>query len=302
MVYILNTYDKIVDLSENINIIGHSFYSGNFSIVKLPNEKKYLLVSRLVATNVNYKNVKNISLHRFTTVDDTNFEIIEKKQIFIPKLIKQVLLKNQRVISNKYYYGIEDIRLFDYNGKIVVLGSMQLENKQIVVVNGEYQPNLNLIINIQPVIVNFNYQTVEKNWSYYIQNGKLRVIYKWYPLLICEINSENQLVLVEKKITPKLFLNARGSTCGVNYNNEIYFIVHYTIDYNYHHFFVVFDLNMNLKRVSEIFKFENQQVEFCIGIEVVENSFVICYSVFDKCSKLAIYEISKLNNLKCAFF
>jgi len=52
MVYILNTYDKIVDFSENVNIIGHDFHSGNFSIVKLPNKKKYLLVSRLVTNNV----------------------------------------------------------------------------------------------------------------------------------------------------------------------------------------------------------------------------------------------------------
>lgn len=302
MVYILNTYDKIVDFSENVNIIGHNFHSGNFSIVKLSNKKKYLLVSRLLTENINYKNVKNVSLYRFTTIDDSNFEVIEKTTIFIPKLIKQILLKNQKVISNKSYFGIEDIRLFNYNDKIVILGSMQLENGQIMVVNGEYEPNLNSIINIKPVKVNFNYQTVEKNWSYFIQNDKLRIIYKWYPLLICEINSDNQLVLVEKKITPKLFFNARGSTCGITYNNEIYFIVHYTIDYDYFHFFVVFDLNMKLERVSEVFKFENQQVEFCIGLEIVENSFIICYSVFDKCSKLAIYDISKLSNLKWAFF
>ncbi len=298
MVYILNNYDNLIDFSENINIINHNFYSGNFSIVKIPNENNYLITNRLMT--INNKN-NYISLHRFTKINK-NFQVIEKNKIFIPKLIKQVLLENQKVASNKSYFGIEDIRLFNYNGKIIILGSMQLENGQIVVVNGHYEANLKLIININMVKVNFNYQSVEKNWSYYIQNNKLRIIYKWYPLDICEINSNNELVLLERKEMPNLFFNARGSTCGVNYNNEIYFIVHCTTDCNYLHFFVVFDLNMNLKRVSETFKFENQEIEFCIGFEVIENFFVLCYSVSNSSSKVAVYHSSKLNSLNWIFF
>ena len=76
------------------------------------------------------------------------------------------------------------------------------------------------------------------------------IIYKWSPIFICKINyDKNELYLI-REITniPLIFNNFRGSTNGISYNNNIWFIVHQQLKLNnrnnYVHNFVVFDKNM----------------------------------------------------------
>ena len=99
---------------------------------------------------------------------------------------------------------------------------------------------------------------------------------------------------------PIFFKNMRGSTCGVEYNNEIWFITHFNIEQygKYYHCFIVFDKNMKLLRFSDYFSFEGYEVEFCLGFIITENEFLISYSIMDNYSKIGIYDKNYIiNNL-----
>jgi hypothetical protein len=61
---------------------------------------------------------------------------------------------------------------------------------------------------------------------------------------------------------------------------------------------VVFDKNMTLLGYSNIFKFENSIVEFCIGMELsCDNNFIISYSVLDCSSKIVVFSPEYINSL-----
>ena len=120
------------------------------------------------------------------------------------------------------------------------------------------------------------------------------------------------------KITVKRILEPSCGTCeiinycdsiykgleidGIEYNDKIWFIVHQqnTVIYdtkNYLHNFVVFDKNMNLLGYSNAFNFENKLVEFCIGMILYNNNFIITYSTFDKTTKVVVFLPEYVNSL-----
>ena len=60
---------------------------------------------------------------------------------------------------------------------------------------------------------------------------------------------------------------------------------------------------MNLKKHSDFFKFENFRVEFCLGLIVKENKFIVTYSTNDNTSKIMIIPnieklLKKITNLE----
>ena len=105
---------------------------------------------------------------------------------------------------------------------------------------------------------------------------------------------------------PEFFQNARGSTVGCHFDNEIWFVLHKAQNnrhlktgspiYNYQHFFAVFDLNMNLKRHSESFKLGDKMVEFCTGLIMEENRLILSYSLLDTHSYVSTYDYDIIRN------
>jgi hypothetical protein len=136
----------------------------------------------------------------------------------------------------------------------------------------------------------------EKNWVFFKNNNKLNIIYKWSPIYICEIDYDSGKLNLIKSIenVPPIFNKFRGSTCGIEYDDKIWFIVHQqniiTNDIiSYEHNFVVFNKNMKLHGYSNAFKFQNVTVEFCVGLELTyNNNFVITYSTLDSTSNLIV--------------
>lgn len=304
---------RIFNLSMNYDIKNVIFTSGSFSITKSEetSEDTFLLNFRLhknVALNkkiVMSKKNKfynknphlnvNVSLNYFVKLN-SNFTIIDENKILIPSSINEIIYSINRY--NKYIIGIEDMKIFNFNGIIKIIGTSQNNNKQVKGIIGDYNYNENKIENVKYINVLFNKQKVEKNWVYFKNsNNELKIIYKWFPLQICSV-IKNNLILTRQIIMPDFFKNARGSTCGIYLNNEIWFICHSNENGNYYHFFSVFDTFMNLKKYSNKFKFEGCVVEFCIGFEIKNANLIICYSLNDTVSKLALYDVSRLNELK----
>jgi len=219
---------------------------------------------------------------------------------------------------DKRYIGVEDVRIYrDVNNNIIFIGTGLHDNYKIGIVNGNYDLNSDKLIP-KELNCSFNNNSCEKNWVYAEFMGSTHVIYKWYPLQICQIIDEhNQIVLKEEKEMPHIFSYVRGSTCGFKYsaktisensnnikltlyNEEIWFIVHlvsYESPRHYYHLFVVFDENMNLLRYSAPFKFEGEAIEYCLSLIVKDEEVIINYSCWDRSTKIGVYDKTYIDSL-----
>jgi hypothetical protein len=195
------------------------------------------------------------------------------------------------------------MRLFKnkYLDCINFIGTGYHENNTIGIFHGKY--NNNKLIDEIEIKPGFNItSTCEKNWIYTYYKDEIHIVYSWYPLKICKINKENNSILdlVIEKPMPKMFRSTRGSTCGFKYNNEIWFIVHivsYEKPRHYYHVMVIFDENMNLQRYSAPFKFEDECIEYCLGVVVENKQVIMTYSTLDKTTKLAIYDKEYIDSI-----
>jgi tetratricopeptide (TPR) repeat protein len=220
---------------------------------------------------------------------------------------------------DKRYVGVEDVRIYRdvNNNNIIFIGTGLHDNYKIGIVNGNYDLNSDKLIS-KELNCTFNNNSCEKNWVYTEFMGTTHVIYKWYPLQICQIIDEpNQIVLKEEKEMPHIFSYVRGSTCGFKYsaktisensNNikltlyteEIWFIGHlvsYESPRQYYHLFVVFDENMNLLRYSAPFKFEGEAIEYCLSLIVKDEEVIINYSCWDRTTKIGVYDKTYIDSL-----
>ena len=176
------------------------------------------------------------------------------------------------------------------------------QNKNNIGIGTEpYKLNKNIIL---PTMYDLNIKRVEKNWSFVKYKNDLCVIYDWYPLQIGKIDyTTNMMNIIEIKSIPEYFKDARGSSCGYIKNNEIWFVLHKAQcssydQLNYQHFFAVFDLDMNLIRYSELFKFGDRNVEFCISLIVKDYSIILSYSLMDIQCFISEYNLDDINNIK----
>ena len=144
--------------------------------------------------------------------------------------------------------------------------------------------------NLNVVSTNFNEnKSWEKNWVLFDNHSELGIIYKWAPLTVCKLK-KNVISITREIEMPSLFKYVRGSTNGFTFKDEIWFVTHINQNGDYFHLFVIFDLDMNPKRYSELFKFENCSVEFCLGLILEDERIILSYSTMDATSKLMILE------------
>jgi len=291
---------KVIELklsmTHNINNIDYLFNSSSSSIIPNFTNDGYLMNVRLVnyfidpnGNYINWGNKHIITINKF----------IELNKYF--DIINQRLLKIKYV--DKLFIGIEDIRIFPNNdNSLSFIGTgFHLDNK-IGIVYGDYDKDISDPIEIEP---EFNKNSdCEKNWVFINYKGYRHVIYNWYPIRICTINKFTNLLEIIETISgntlPLFFKHIRGSTCAFEYNHEFWFIVHmvsYEKPRHYYHFILVFDDNMNLSRYSPAFKFEGEPIEYCIGLIVEDSRVITTYSSWDRCTKIAIYDKSYIDNI-----
>jgi predicted GH43/DUF377 family glycosyl hydrolase len=310
---ILNAKKKI-DLSKqaNMNIFGKNInvFSGTPTIVDLSNN--YLINMRWINysynENGNKKNIPKqwVSFNSRYIVDASFNQISD--EIFLEENYSEQI--NSTVI------GIEDIRIFKFNDEYYYIATDFDNNRKVPSIcsgiynidDDSYDLKKNIIL---PKMYDTNkIKICEKNWSFVNYRNDLCIVYNWFPLQIGKIDyKRNEMNIIEIKYNiPDFFKEVKGSTCGITNNNEIWFITHKsqsiehiykknsTTYYNYQHFFAVFDLDMNLIRYSELFKFEDAKVEFCIGMIIKNDEMILSYSVLDTKSMIATYDIEDINN------
>jgi mannosyltransferase OCH1-like enzyme len=292
-----NTYDFTKKIIKNINNENITFYSTNPSIIKHPTKlNTYILNIRWVNYIVNMSVLTNISLNsRFEL--NYNFEKVSD-EIFLEESIDKNILFN----------GMEDIRLFNYNNKLYYVGSIYDNIRKVISISSNiYNYDISkYTINKKIIYPNFyNLDKIykyEKNWGFFNYNNKLAVVYSWYPIIISEIDYEkNILNIIDYKYNiPEYFKETSGSTPGYTINNEIWFVLHKVQigdnNRNYQDFFAVFDLDMNLLRYSELFKYDDVMIQFCVGLIIEPDRIILSYGTMDNTCNVSVYSLDYINN------
>jgi hypothetical protein len=175
---------KTLNLSQKLELYNVDFNSGSFSIIKYLDE--YLLNFRFI----NYKIINNeyvvnpinnslmkyrdnfVSVNKFVKLDN-NYNIIDENKLVVPYLLQFIVTKQIK----KRVLGIEDMRIFNHNNQIKIIGSSQNE-ENLSIVSGEYDYSNNKLINMNFITPSFNNNNVEKNWVYFECDNQLQIIYK----------------------------------------------------------------------------------------------------------------------------
>ena len=276
---------------------------------------KYMINIRFV----NYK-LNRDGTYTFN-VDDGKIVTVNK----IYELDAELNLKENTVVlmpdnNNLRYVGIEDIKPFDISypkscskscikSCIPFMGTCQHPiNHKLYCGYGEIDMNdLTKQITYTPVNTPYN-KECEKNWVFY---GDSNIVYQWSPLTLGKIvkkenNNTSDTTDTNKPSIPELFFEkekeiempvffqqVRGSTNGSTFGNEIWFICH-VVEYcqprEYYHFFAVFNKDtMEIKRWSNLFKYEGEKIEYSLGLIVEEERIIVSYSKWDSTPAIAVY-------------
>lgn len=292
-----STVDLTLSLEKRVGDRDVRFYSSSASILKKPvGRPGYVLNIRLV----NYRiNEKGHYLDCDETIITTNkFVELSADLQELPGGFQKVF---DLVDDRRRYLGVEDVRIFrnPADQSISFIGTGYHANNTIGVQIGQYNPNAPLLVgrDIQPI----QPSACEKNWVYVDVRGETCVVYKWFPLQLCQIDEQNaQLVLHETREMPGIFRHCRGSSCGFPYLDEIWFIVHlvsYEKPRHYYHLIAVFDADMHLLRYSAPFKFEGVCIEYSLSLIVEQDRVIIPYSTWDHSTKIGVYDKGYIDGL-----
>ena len=262
-------------------------------------------VNYYIEGNGSYKNCDKhiISVNKFVEFD-RKFNIVKEEWM-------------ELLFDDRRYIGIEDVKIYydKYKDQLLYIGTGYHSNNQIGIVSGEYNLNQHKF-QVNELKQTFNNTSCEKNWIFVDFKDETHIIYDWHPLRICKLQNNN-INVVETKIMPKIFSRVRGSSCGYVYSKkvgvnengkikidivepEIWFINHivsYESPRHYYHIISVFDSNMNLLRYSAPFKFEGEPIEYCLSIVVEDERVLINYSVWDRTTKIGVYDKNYIDSI-----
>lgn len=149
-------------------------------------------------------------------------------------------------------------------------------------------------LTIQAVLEGPYPDRTDKNWVF--AGGLDNVVYGWHPSIeIGAIDPERdvRLHLHTSIPSPASFHGMRGSSNGVRYREEWWFVTHAVIYRpgqmrKYLHRIVVLDKDLSaIVRYSLPFTFEEgSDIEYCLGLKVADAGMVFGYSVRDRSTKL----------------
>ena len=291
-------------INKNINDNKVDFFTSNPCIIKHPCENKYIMNIRWINYSLDKDGVSTLNYHKTISLNslieiDSSFNVM--KEIFLNEICDYT--------DEQPYFGYEDIRLFNYSDKIYYTGSSYNEvNNTVSITSDECKINKHNYIFKKNFITPtfYKYKRVEKNWCFVNYQQNMCVVYSWFPLTICKIDYVNSTldILERKYIKTDYFKNVKGSSCGFEFKDEIWFVIHKSQSnndkqfFNYQQFFAVFDLNMNLLRYSELFKLNNCRIEFCIGLIIEEDRTILSFSSLDTNIYIGVYDNDYIKSIK----
>lgn len=223
---------------------------------------------------------------------------------------------NEEIFKHSFsqYVGMEDARLFQMDTGHVRVTWVSWEYAAYVgegsrMVSGLLDADTHTL-KVDHVFSSPYNRTLEKNWVLFqIPGGPLRFVYAWHPLEVATIERSGNRSTLRLKTTiqtPAAFRYIRGSSNGVLYQDELWFMVHGTTwrqgpGRTYYHRIVVLDPEtFRMKRYTYPIRLESedQPVEFSLGMTIDAKACVtIAYSVNDGSAVLRRIPLWKIETL-----
>ena len=277
-----------------------NFTSSTCSIIRNPYRSGYIL---------------NVRLHNYTLTDDSYcIELPDTYNHDIKPTITQNqlhLLNEDFDISSSYItpisvnqskklIGVEDVRLFysKEDNKIRYIGTSTHDTNDVNIVQGVFDYDMKKYSQPTNLTQSIKNTYCEKNWVYFSHNNKTRVLYSWAPFTVCDINENNELQVVYTQELPALFNHIRGSTCGVTYENEIWFVGHVVShegDSGRHRYYydiiIVLDATtLQLIKSTPLFKYNEDRIQYTLGLIVESDKVILSYSTMDANTVVSVYD------------
>jgi hypothetical protein len=273
-------------------------------------------ISRTISKEILYENIifysntptiielkDNVYIINLLWVDNKNRHYINSRYKANPsfeKIKDEVFLECHE--NNNIFIGLKDMNIFYYKNNYYYTATL-LENESQYLCSNMYNIDDNVYkLEKNIILPNFydkvNTNVLQNNCVFVDYSNNLCVIYDWFPLQIGKIDyANNSLDIIEIKYSiPNYFKNVKCNNCGYTKNNVIWFILYKITGTKYQHFFAIFDLNMNLIKYSELFKFSlDDAIEYCVGFIVKDTEIILTYNIGNN-SIISIYDISYINS------
>jgi glycosyltransferase involved in cell wall biosynthesis len=185
------------------------------------------------------------------------------------------------------YVGLEDVRLFEYEGQVFFTANRGLSSGQMAIECGSI--NLKTGKTESSILKKTDdMKAIEKNWTLFTgldSRDALRIVYGWYPFTLYKTDILNKTT--QDNMLP-FFKDVRGSCNGIRVGSETWFLCH-TVSYEdrryYYHIIVALDTATGkVARWTKYFTLEGKPVEYALGFLYDEknNEFLLGYSVMDR--------------------
>jgi tetratricopeptide (TPR) repeat protein len=283
---------NVVSIDYSTNLINDKEFISSTPSICIHN-RELLLNTRYINYRINenggYDNkeyIKTINVVSRFSIDNTM------------KKLDEFILEYDLSLDN-IYVGLEDVRLFSHEGKLLYNANRGLGINKIRIEHGEIDILTRKTIHSKILNSPVNNEN-EKNWVLFEWGQQLKCIHSWNPIIIGDL--ELKFTKTHQVNSPILFSIVRGSTNGIIVGDEIWFLCHIVSYENiryYYHILVCLDKKtLELKRFSNLFTFSKERVEYTLGfIQINPREFLVGYSLMDKKTEFMIVQKTYLESI-----
>jgi hypothetical protein len=233
---------------------------------------------------------------------DKNLNLISQKEIV------DEISNTSRIAPYSNTEGLDDIRLFDYEGSLWFISNVHDMNHhhtpQIGLFKLEDSADENQIFTEQfTLLLGPDPKRCEKNWLPFVKDGEIHVIYSYDPYVVYKVNSTHgscEAVISEKQKND--FASFRGSASPIHFDDGYLSIVHQVaFDDNgryYLHRFLYLDKDYKIKRISKPFTYTHQGIEYCCGMTLdhSETNLIMSIGIEDAEAAFAILDVNAVRS------
>jgi len=196
------------------------------------------------------------------------------------------------------FVGLEDVRLIEWNGKIYGIG---VRRDLDTVGTGRMElSELEFSQSIVKEVSRYRIPGPPPDNEYCMKNctpiqDKPFTLLKWTnPTVLMKFYPDGRdTEVVTTNEYKSGYADMRGGSQIIKYKNGYITLIHETYLYrseqdkkdgHYKHRFVIWDNEFKEQKFSELFSFMNMKIEFCCGMSVYGNDFLISFAVQDNAS------------------
>ena len=195
------------------------------------------------------------------------------------------------------FIGLEDARIVNWNNKYYAIGVRRdtttngqgrMEFSELVINENEVS-EVNRIRIESPDPSNY----CDKNWMP-IKNKPFHFVRWTNPVEVVETNldSKTSKVIYRNNIKFDFPFELRGGSQLVEWTTNTYLSIIHECDFvaknynsnknaSYYHRFVLWNTDFSIKYISSSFNFMSAKIEFCIGLEIIEDYVIILFGYQD---------------------